>query len=94
MTRRPKLSLESDRQLRQEPPRRFSHARQPDGGSAATPGPSTSAGTGASTTAPPPAAAEPPPAPQGFGLDRAALIKILLAAGVAAVTIFLLKRRL
>jgi hypothetical protein len=33
-------------------------------------------------------------APSGHGFDRATWIKVLVAAGVAAVTILLLKRRL
>jgi len=118
MTRRPKLSLEPDRQIRREPPRTFASvvSTDPQNGQGAsneqielkTPGFSTtkrdaksaSASEGPASRTAPSASPLPPPrtptveqAPPSTRIDRSTLVKVLLAVGVAALSILLLKRR-
>jgi len=125
MTRRPKLSLEPDRQIRREPPKRFSaadHAEPIAEENISRSGPkdpaskvdqsvqasepessATAKNTGAATSrsksqphASPKDIHETLSAHQPAGqapADRGKLVKILLAAGIAALAIMLLKRR-
>lgn len=107
MTRRPKLSLEPDQQVRREPPKGFTATDRADariqiGPEAPAPSATARSPESAVSTVPrkhrsrPSFSSQTPAGEQAspaLGFDPYTLTKVLLAVGVAALSIILLKNR-